>query len=151
MIKCFYGNGRAERSKVPLINHIVEGVAILDEIDASHRAKLAFCIHPMVQNEKDLAMYWHKVTIKCNSDVVLMAMEYRRAANAFLCRPETDHYRLEDLHRVVGEHLLPDVRDMLIADKRQNQKDFNIYYRETHPRRMELARYFELWREYLGG
>lgn len=40
---------------------------------------------------------------------------------------------------------LADVRDMLIADKIQNYKDFIIYHRGTHPRSDELDTYFEAW------
>jgi hypothetical protein len=39
---------------------------------------------------------------------------------------------------------------MLIADKVQNRKDFELYHEATHPRSKELAMYFRLWLEKLG-
>ena len=40
--------------------------------------------------------------------------------------------------------------DLLRADKVQNAKDFILHHRETHPRRVELARYFRTWHRRLG-
>ena len=34
---------------------------------------------------------------------------------------------------------------MLIADKIQNRKDFELYHKETHPRSAELDKYFRNW------
>lgn len=34
---------------------------------------------------------------------------------------------------------------MLIADKVQNYKDFEIYHKSTHPRSKELDQYFKNW------
>lgn len=43
IIKNYYGDKTANRSKVPLINHINEGIIILDNIAASDFAKKAYC------------------------------------------------------------------------------------------------------------
>ena len=34
---------------------------------------------------------------------------------------------------------------MLIADKIQNKKDFELYHKGSHPRSMELDHYFNNW------
>ena len=46
--------------------------------------------------------------------------------------------------------MLPEVRDMLIADKIQNYKDFLFYHKGTHPRSRELEEYFKNWFGILG-
>jgi hypothetical protein len=41
------------------------------------------------------------------------------------------------------------VREMLIADKIQNRKDFELYHKDTHPRAKELTEYFNEWMKIL--
>ncbi len=45
---------------------------------------------------------------------------------------------------------LPEVNQMLIADKIQNRKDFELYHQKTHPRNQELQLYFRNWLEKSG-
>lgn len=143
-ISSFYGDGRAKRSNVPFMNHIDEGLAILDRIGASDNAKLAFCIHPIAQSYND-------VTFSLVSE---LAEEYTYFANKFLCTVETDHIRSLEL---LNDHLFGDIdycmsndcRDMLIADKEQNQKDFIIHHYGTHSRYVQLGEYFNLWLVFL--
>lgn len=139
MILNHYGERRAERSKVPYINHIIEGVAILRYIEASTQAKAAFCIHPLVQADADLLENFDLVRKSIGSDVLMLAMEYRSVANEYLSRRmvfSLDEIRLSPLK---------DVNDMLIADKVQNYKDFILYHHGTHPRSKELHEYFKNW------
>ena len=56
LIKNFYGDKTAKRSGVPLINHINEGLIVLDFIKASDIAKKAYCLHPLVQSDKNLIL-----------------------------------------------------------------------------------------------
>lgn len=143
-IQEFYGDGEAKRSHIPFMNHIDEGLAILERINASDRAKRAFCIHPIAQSYNDVSF----------SDVEQLAKEYTYFANKFLCTPETDHIRSVE---ALGQHLFRDIdylmssdcRDMLIADKEQNQKDFMIHHYGTHPRYAELGDYFNIWLVFL--
>jgi len=143
VISEFYGDRKAERSQVPLINHITEGLAILDMIQASQIAKDAFCFHPLVQCNvlgfdylKDYAPY-------------VLTVEYSNRANDYLCCPDTDYVSSnDDIFGLVGL-MSKDCRDMLIADKIQNRKDFTIHHSGSHKRSMELNSYFDKWLCYL--
>jgi hypothetical protein len=139
LISRHYGDRVAQRSQVPLINHINEGLIVLDSIDATDAAKKAFCIHPMLQHDDDLAENYYI----CNfvePQVLLLAMEYRSVANEFL----SDKM---DLDPVPAIRLSPlwEVNDMLIADKVQNYKDFTQYHYGTHARSEQLNNYFHQW------
>lgn len=146
MIRDFYGNKKAKRSGVFLMNHIIEGVSILQQLNASDNAIKAFCVHPLFQNSidlvKSLRIGYHK---DLSNDVLVLAMEYRHAANSYLCRPETDHYDITNMPELIND----DIKHMLIADKVQNRKDF-IKYHLQHERASQLLSYFNLWLEYLG-
>lgn len=139
-----YGDRVAECSRVPLINHVNEGLVILDKLNASLEAKRAFCLHPVLQADKDLIANAKlvKVLSTISPYAVLLAMEYRSVANAWL----SDKATLTE-----GPKLSPlaEVNQMLIADKVQNFKDFITYHLDTHPRSAELTIYFERWLEAL--
>lgn len=141
LITQIYGDRTANRSKVPLINHIFEGVTILYNIDASEDAMKAFCLHPVVQNDEDLKSNYDTVINNSgiSSKIIVLAMEYRNIANQYLSQrviQSLDDIKLSPLK---------DVNDMLIADKIQNYKDFIIYHKGTHPRSKELDAYFKHW------
>ena len=142
-IKRFYGDKKANRSGVLLINHIDEGLEILSELGACILTKSAYCVHPIFQNDKDLEKNY-ETSKHLHPFVVLLTMEYRKTANAYLCRPVTDHYQISDLPKIN----LEEVRLMLIADKTQNQRDF-LGYHKNHERYNELDKYFKLWLEHL--
>ena len=138
LIQSHYADRVARRSGVPLINHIDEGLSVLDAISATDNSKRAFCIHPLLQRDEDLALYYQMVTACCTSDVVLLAMEYRNVANRWLSDSalSPDPPALSPLQAV---------NDMLIADKVQNRKDFLRYHQATHERSSELTVYFTRW------
>lgn len=144
----FYGTQCAKRSHVPLIAHIDEGLRILDAIGGSARAKEAFCIHPMLQADEALrgSLDHHSVFNKwaLNPSTVLLAMEYRHVANAYL----SHHFQSVDDH--IDLSVSNEVNDMLIADKVQNRKDFEIYHLDTHKNSAILAQYFRNWLKHLG-
>lgn len=150
LIKSFYGDRRARRSGVRLMQHIDEGIEILTELDAKEYAKAAFCLHPLLQGDAEYTAFLDIIANdpKVSHVALTFALDYRRAANAYLCKPETDAWGMAEIAEAVGP-LLIDLQHMLIADKRQNQKDFLLYHYGTHPRSEELKRYFELWLEYL--
>lgn len=133
VISQFYGTRKAARSQVPLINHIDEGLELLD----SDLLKRAFCLHPLVQNEEPLDLSW--------SEALPLAQEYARKANAYLCRPETDYVKTSEQLLALTGSLGSEVASMLLADKTQNQRDFNKYHKDSHPRSQQLTEYFDLW------
>jgi hypothetical protein len=132
------------RSRVPLMNHIDEGLAILGHLGVSDVAMRAFCLHPLLQEDAALVANLSRVTALSAPAVLALALEYRRVANATLStRP---------LRAATEIQLSPlgEVNQMLIADKVQNRKDFLRYHRGRHGRSEELDRYFRLWLERLG-
>ncbi len=143
VISEFYGDRKAKRSQVPLMNHITEGISMLEMIQASEVAKGAFCLHPIVQCEElgfDFLKEYNEYDL---------AVEYSKKANAYLCCGETDYVSSnEDIFNLVGP-MSKDCRDMLIADKIQNRKDFVIHHLESHKRAVELNSYFDKWLCYL--
>lgn len=146
-----YQNLFARRSKLPYIKHIDEGITILEKIGASPVAVEAFILHPLFQSDRELFKIWfnHTNPIKeINPRVVVLCMEYRAVANAFLSKdvgikqPELS--------------VIPAVNHMLIADKVQNQADFIRFQSCTGDNATmtpqdysRLEKYFRLWREEL--
>ena len=156
MISDFYSDRKAERSQVLLINHINEGLEILRRINASELEMEAYAVHPIFQADNDLSKSW-KLCDLLNPQVVLLTMEYRQVANAFL----SDKIRLTqnwyDLGRpsafsieTLKLSVIPEVNNMLIADKVQNRKDFERYHKGSHVRSVELDYYFKYWLSSLG-
>lgn len=140
MIQEFYSDEKAKRTGVPLINHIVEGLSILEYIGASDIAKKAYSLHPLFQNNDSFIVNKKKDFSDINTEALLVAMEYRKTANSYLSHNVESDYK---------ESCSLEVRDMLIADKVQNYKDFITYHSTTHPRRRELYNYFHNWFEIL--
>lgn len=140
----FYGDRVAERSQVPLINHITEGLTILTRLDASPTAKRAWCLHPLFQDDEQLLVV---DPAPFDPYDVMVVMEYRSKANAWL----SDKV-VADGRRIGAPDTgpLPEVRLMLIADKVQNFKDFQIHHLGTHERSAELNYYFRTWLLVLG-
>lgn len=147
MISHSYGTKRAERSGVLYMRHIDEGLAILARIGASDWAKRAYCIHPLVQSDDDLVKFmldYGKMATKfghLDPRVVALAMEYRAIANASL----STRSEILDDPSTINLGPLPDVEQMLVADKVQNRKDFDKYNRASYPRSVELDKYFRSW------
>jgi hypothetical protein len=145
LISAHYRDKVAKRSQVPLMNHINEGLVVLDRISATDQAKRAFCLHPIVQTDEDLKANYPMVASTCDAWVVMLAIEYRSVANEFLSDKVVgatfDDIRLSPLF---------EVNEMLIADKIQNRKDFEQYHLGTHARSDELDKYFKIWLQRLG-
>jgi hypothetical protein len=137
LIKQFYGDKRAKRSQILYMNHIDEGLLILDCLYATVDAQRAFCLHPIVQHDSDV-IHAHKHLYGAGIWPIALAMEYRSVANEYLSKrtiTSLDEIRLSPL---------PEVNDMLIADKVQNYKDFkaNKHLYENADR---LEVYFQNW------
>lgn len=143
LIERYYRGKKSKRSSVPYIQHIDEGLIVLKALKASRSACEAYCLHPIVQSDADLMASCRPRGILAHAKVspvsLVLAMEYRRVANAYLSNREIDSIREIELSP------LPDVQVMLIADKVQNRKDFELYHQASHPRARELAQYFLNW------
>ena len=141
LIKSFYGEQLTARSGVKLINHIYEGLKILDFIDAAEVSKRAYCLHPILQSDEAFNANKSSNFAGINTEALILAMEYRRVANSYLSKATKADF--------IG-FSCPEVREMLIADKVQNYKDFLLYHKDSHPRAAELDEYFNNWFDLLG-
>jgi hypothetical protein len=137
LIARHYGDRTAKRSGVRLMNHIDEGLVILKAIGAVETTKKAFCLHPLFQADEDIQENFYMASF-VEPHVLLLTLEYRNTANAYLSDKITTGQPLK---------LSPlcEVNEMLIADKVQNMKDFMRYHHGTHPRSNELYDYFDKW------
>ena len=142
----FYGARKARRSDVPLMQHVDQGLTILQALGASERAQRAYCLHPLLQADGDLAETSERGvgTLTDDPAELVLAIEYRNIANATLSP------RLIASADDIPLSPLDEVNDMLRADKVQNWKDFVRHHKGTHPRSVELERYFRLWHSRLG-
>ncbi len=140
LISEFYGDRRARRSGLPLINHVVEGIRILKDYGEPESTVRAWCLHPMVQGDADLERTLSQGLLQRASPVaVALAMEYRFRANSYLS------YMPPNKEPSWGH--VSAVRVMLIADKVQNRKDFEQHLAD-HPevRNGERLRvYYKQW------
>lgn len=139
-----YGTKTTARSKVPLINHIDEGLYILSAIGSTLPAKQAYCLHPLVQGDGALCAMSLEIIRTFDRWPLMLAVEYRNIANAYLSTRN-----ISSIEEIVLSPL-KEVQDMLVADKIQNRKDFETYHKDTHPRNRELTRYFQNWFARLG-
>ena len=84
-IREHYADRVAERSGVPLMQRIEEGLIILGELDATDDAMRAFCLHPLFQADEDLVSHGQDFMDRVDADpfVILLVMECRGRANAW--------------------------------------------------------------------
>lgn len=149
LIQHWYANQVTKRTSLFLMNHIDEGMAIMRMLGAGDQALRAFCLHPLVQNDSDLAENFERVSealapVADGALTLAYAMEYRSVANEYLSNVSmpASGIRLSPLAAV---------NHMLCGDKVQNRRDFlRTTHAKTHPARERLAEYFEQWCERLG-
>lgn len=135
LISQYYGDKKAKRSGVRYINHITEGLCILENINAPLLSKKIFAVHPLVQSDNDLLFNLSNYHLGAlDYRVLLLAMEYRNTAN--------NH--LSDSEGLLQLSCVEDVNYALLADKVQNQKDFRQYHQD-HERYEDLRVYFKRW------
>ena len=137
----FYGDHCATRTGLHYINHIDEGLFVLREIGASILAMKAFIIHPLLQGDRDFAEFYERMSLRSELSIIdpkvlMLAIEYRSVANEYLSYKPKMTIRLSPLK---------EVNDMLIADKIQNRKDFELFHGEHHEHRERLKEYFREW------
>lgn len=141
-ISDYYGDRRANRSQVLLMNHIDEGLGILDEIRAPEEAMRAYCLHPILQDDAALA-HAPLDSLTHSPKVMALAMEYRSVANEYLSQRQIGGIAEIRLSPIAC------VNQMLIADKVQNYRDF-LRHHSGHERAVELDAYFRNWMKRLG-
>jgi hypothetical protein len=153
-IREHYADRIARGSGVPLMQQVEEGLIILDVLNASEDVMRAFCLRPLFQTDEDLVRYGQDFmdAVDASPFVILLVMEYRSKANAWLS--EKVHRSAADPRLIVADGLpragpQEAVRDMLIADKVQGRKEFIRHQRARHARSDELDLYFEVWLEAL--
>jgi hypothetical protein len=140
-IEKYYNNQKANRSQQFLMNHIDEGLVILKSLNADTDTMKAFCLHPIFQDDKALTDNYPLIlenSIDTTLSVMILTMEYRNIANAYLST--RDLYRIDEIQLSP----LTQVNQMLIADKIQNCKDFELY-NSNIPNATQLQRYFQNW------
>jgi hypothetical protein len=136
LIAKYYSDTKAKRSGLYYINHIEEGIYILEKIGADSDTISAWCIHPMMQSDDDFKNFYENNLFKnIPSNILLLGAEYRNIANAHLSR----HYK-----KIPKLSSITQVNEMLIADKIQNKKDFECYVRHAD-NAQRLCEYFDEW------
>jgi hypothetical protein len=143
-MQAVYGDRRAKRSQVHLMNHIDEGLVLLWNMGITDEATIdAYILHPLVQENKYFEKFLdYGSNLGIDAKTLMLTMEYRGVANAFLSQME--NHRGYHNHEKIKLSNLKQVNDMLIADKIQNRKDFRRY-NATHERADWLEKYFSQW------
>jgi hypothetical protein len=139
-----YAGKTAQKSGLPYMNHIDEGMRILDRIFQTQVVDAhgdilrgAWCIHPMVQEDSALTdKNTRALLVGVESSVLIHAMEYRAMANSYL-----SYHRID---QPIYESPLPGITELLLVDKIQNYKDLWNHNPE-HERFGELVQYFNRW------
>ena len=145
LIKNIYGNQVAKRSQIPLMHHINEGLQILAWENADLLTMQAYCLHPVFQADTELATYFSTIAYgNLQAQALVLVMEYRNIANQYLSVRQISHIS------EIALSPLPQVNQMLVADKIQNRKDFELYHQASHPRSHQLSIYFANWLQRLG-
>jgi hypothetical protein len=145
IISAFYGEKMAQRSQAPLINHIKEGLLIMQHEQFSELAQRAYCLHPIFQADDALKTHFSTFDFgQVSPQVIVLTLEYRNIANQYLS------YKSITEAGEIALSPLPEVNQMLFADKIQNCKDFERYHQQTHPRSAQLTQYFANWFKRLG-
>lgn len=153
-IKNLYKGKYAKRSGLPYINHIDEGIKILEHFNAPRNAVNGFILHPIFQGDVDLKYIINskeeleQLLDRMNPYLIMCVMEYRNKANAYLSKDyETGNPSLSPIE---------EVNWMLLADKIQNYKDFLKHqtYEGNNPTMTEdkwnkLDGYFQEWLAFL--
>lgn len=144
LIKKYYEYKVAKRSGIPYINHIDEGLLLLNyklraKDSVSHRA---FCLHPFYQDNIRID------TTKISGHSTRVAYFYSIIANTFLRHNYKNNNDLShwipSYHSVLCNDKSSNVYNMLYADKIQNYKDFMKHY-NSYSEAESIEEYFLWW------
>lgn len=136
----FHLNERyAQRSGEPYGRHILQGLSILNLLNASDLTKAAFALHPFYQMPEEWRLHGKALVESFPYEVHALGFHYAETANA--CLPRTGTSPTLSARE--------EVNTMLIADKVQNYSAFKRTLDGKHPDTEELHRYFQAWLEAL--
>lgn len=141
MISNWYGDRRATRSGVRLMNHIDEGLVLLTIAPTS--VHIAFALHPLYQDPKDRATNIVSYLTLPKEIRVLIDL-YNNTMQSCSSKGFAKG-KLVDLTTLWDGLYKDEVLMMCLADKLQNQKDFYKYHWKVHPESDNLEAYFEHW------
>ena len=137
-IQQVYGERKAVRSKVPYMNHIDEGCAIIEHYFQDELMQRAFCLHPIYQVPEFKAIADRLGVLRGLSKTVkFFADDYGFIANQYLAK-----HPLQTNPSRVNYGQSEGLRRMLVGDKIQNYKDFVLYHFDTHENGEKLNNYF---------
>jgi hypothetical protein len=129
----YYGDRRANRSGVRLMDHVEQGTRLLQTMGAGRDRISAFYLHPIFQDAEAYAAF---VPQGHDPWVLMLATDYRYVANAYLPKHPSQIPQASELWRV---------NQMLIADKVHNRWQFEKYLRGKIPNSDRLDEYFAQW------
>lgn len=141
IISMAYRDKAAKRTKLPYMNHIKEGLVILNYLEVNPVAMRAYCLHPIFQEDALFHRHGQEAIASCDTDAVLLAMDYRTIANSYLSKHD---------NRQPPKYMDYYVKMMLWADKIQNRKDFLKHLKGKIHNSDRLDKYFKEWMEALG-
>lgn len=144
LIQRHYRDKTAERSGVPLINHIDEGLRLLRKWDRSENMKDAWCLHPLVQDDEMLFQTYYDLT-SFHPETVMLVMEYRNIANQGLRANVIGGDSNLRIIQKIELSPIDNVNVLLMVDKIQNRKDFEKYFPKDDPDYDLLRLYFREW------
>lgn len=140
IIENIYSEKYSKRTGVNYMNHIDEGLIILNKLSASLDAKLGYIIHPIFQSDEELKRcYNHTSLTNISPQSLINALEFRNIINnysKFRTIKDFDEIKLSPLK---------DVNFMVAADIIQKRKDFEQYHIHTHEHSQQLIIYFNNW------
>ena len=163
LVQQFYGDHCAGRTGLHFMNHVDEGLFVMRSgavQGCSEAAMRAYVLHPLVQGDDEYASLVARLADTANTEsdlvhhvdplVIALAVEYRHTANRYLSQHHAVHFEAGVGGDGVRLSPCKDVNDMLIADKVQNRKDFDLMHVHTHPKGKLLSSYFDAWLRKLG-
>lgn len=149
-IRKFYAGRTCKRTGVAHIEHIDQGLRILDDLNAPQDTKRAWCLHPLAQavtsgsDRKDKNVGAYLLGRWRNRVAATRAFDYALSADQVLSR--------DPLHRFdnIVKPTLASTYMMLVADKIQNYHHFESEWDSFDPQdRYRLSTYFDRWHDVL--
>lgn len=117
---------------------------VLDRLQSWPTAMKAVCLLPLLLDDATFEYGWKGA---CKNGVspsaLVLAMEFRRVANSYLCAPHTDSWNIYVVKNRLGT-VVPPVRNMLIAHHAVKYRFF-VNTQSRHHRWAELDKYYKQW------